>query len=191
MKSRMWHVTMIEPRLSKDWNNYWRLIRSVSIGKIDGIFSMVLNVQLYATFSGRDLPHTQRFLGRGPTTHTTFSGREMTFSQVLTFSHSDTDVFFRLHGHISTLIYTLPLCLSPLRRTGGQDVTGWPANPKLVRHLKSTLIRTGVHVDEAVMGLSVHTDKDGGGDNPLLSFSAGLYVYPIIDSPSRILSTIP
>ena len=44
MKSRMWHVTMIEPRLSKDWNNYWRLIRSVSIGKIDedGIFSMVL-----------------------------------------------------------------------------------------------------------------------------------------------------
>ena len=58
--------------------------------------------------------------------------------------------------------------LSPLRRTGGQDVTGWPANPKLVRHLKSTLIRTGVHVDEAVMGLSVHTDEDGGGDNPLL-----------------------
>ena len=47
-------------------------------------------------------------------------------------------------------------------------MTGWPANPKLVRHLKSTLIRTGVHVDEAVMGLSVHTDKDGGGDNPLL-----------------------
>ena len=42
MKSRMWHVTMIEPQLSKDWNNYWRLIRSVSIGKIDGIFSMVL-----------------------------------------------------------------------------------------------------------------------------------------------------
>ena len=58
--------------------------------------------------------------------------------------------------------------LSPLRRTGGQDVTGWPANPKLVRHLKSTLIWTGVHVDEAVMGLSVHTDEDGGGDNPLL-----------------------
>ena len=50
-----------------------------------------------------------------------------------------------------------------------QDVTGWPANPKLVRHLKSTLIRTGVHVDEAVMGLSVHTDEDGGGDNPLLT----------------------
>ena len=47
-------------------------------------------------------------------------------------------------------------------------MTGWPANPKLVRHLKSTLIRTGVHVDEAVMGLSVHTDEDGGGDNPLL-----------------------
>ena len=62
--------------------------------------------------------------------------------------------------------------LSPLRRTGGQDVTGWPANPKLVRHLKSTLIRTGVHVDEAVMGLSVHTDEDGGGDNPLLDDSA-------------------
>ena len=40
-------------------------------------------------------------------------------------------------------------------------VTGWPANPNLVRHLKSTLIWTGVHVDEAVMGLSVHTDKDG------------------------------
>ena len=36
------------------------------------------------------------------------------------------------------------------------------------RHLKSTLIWTGVHVDEAVMGLSVHTDEDGGGDNPLL-----------------------
>ena len=47
-------------------------------------------------------------------------------------------------------------------------MTGWPANPKLVRHLKSTLIWTGVHVDEAVMGLSVHTDEDGGGDNPLL-----------------------
>ena len=59
--------------------------------------------------------------------------------------------------------------LSPLRRTGGQDVTGWPANPKLVRHLKSTLIRTGVHVDEAVMGLSVHTNGDGAGENPLLS----------------------
>ena len=42
--------------------------------------------------------------------------------------------------------------LSPLRRTGGQDVTGWPANPKLVWHLKSNLIRTCVHVDEAVMG---------------------------------------
>ena len=27
-----------------------------------------------------------------------------------------------------------------------------------------------VHVDEAVMGLSVHTDEDGGGDNPLLSW---------------------
>ena len=48
--------------------------------------------------------------------------------------------------------------LSPLRRTGGQDVTGWPANPKLVWHLKSNLIRTCVHVDEAVMGLSVHTN---------------------------------
>ena len=48
-------------------------------------------------------------------------------------------------------------------------MTGWPANPKLVRHLKSTLIWTGVHVDEAVMGLSVHTDEDGGGDNPLLN----------------------
>ena len=46
MKSRMWHVTMIEPQLSKDWNNYWRLIRSVSIGKIDGIFSMVLRKRL-------------------------------------------------------------------------------------------------------------------------------------------------
>ena len=45
---------------------------------------------------------------------------------------------------------------------------GWPANPNLVRHLKSTLNWTGVHVDEAVMGLSVHTDEDGGGDNPLL-----------------------
>ena len=44
-------------------------------------------------------------------------------------------------------------------------MTGWPANPKLVRHLKSTLIRTGVHVDEAVMGLSVHTDEDGGGQS--------------------------
>ena len=63
---------------------------------------------------------------------------------------------------------------SPLRRTGGQDVTGWPATIptpklKLVRHLKSTLIWTGVHVDEAVMGLSVHTDEDGGGNNPLLN----------------------
>ena len=47
-------------------------------------------------------------------------------------------------------------------------MTGWPANPKLVRHLKSTLIWTGVHVDEAVMGLSVHTDGDGEGENPLL-----------------------
>ena len=45
---------------------------------------------------------------------------------------------------------------------------GWPANPELVRHLKSNLIRTCVHVDEAVMGLSVHTDGDGEGDNPLL-----------------------
>ena len=58
--------------------------------------------------------------------------------------------------------------LSPLRRTGGQDVKGWPANPELVRHLKSNLIRTCVHVDEAVMGLSVHADGDGEGDNPLL-----------------------
>ncbi len=47
-------------------------------------------------------------------------------------------------------------------------MTGWPANPKLVRHLKSNLIRTCVHVDEAVMGLSVHADGDGEGDNPLL-----------------------
>ena len=44
---------------------------------------------------------------------------------------------------------------------------GWPANPELVRHLKSNLIRTCVHVDEAVMGLSVHADGDGEGDNPL------------------------
>ncbi len=49
-------------------------------------------------------------------------------------------------------------------------MTGWPANPKLVRHLKSTLIRTGVHVDEAVMGLSVHTNGDGAGENPLLQY---------------------
>ena len=61
--------------------------------------------------------------------------------------------------------------LSPLRRTGGQDVTGWPANPKLVWHLKSNLIRTCVHVDEAVMGLSVHADGDGEGDNPLLLYN--------------------
>ena len=47
-------------------------------------------------------------------------------------------------------------------------MTGWPANPKLVRHLKSNLIRTCVHVDEAVMGLSVHADGDGEGENPLL-----------------------
>ena len=47
-------------------------------------------------------------------------------------------------------------------------MTGWPANPKLVWHLKSNLIRTCVHVDEAVMGLSVHTDGDGEGENPLL-----------------------
>jgi len=58
--------------------------------------------------------------------------------------------------------------LTPLRRTGGQDVKGWPANPELVRHLKSNLIRTCVHVDEAVMGLSVHADGDGEGENPLL-----------------------
>ena len=57
---------------------------------------------------------------------------------------------------------------TPDRRDPVKDVTGWPANPNLVRHLKSTLIWTGVHVDEAVMGLSVHTDEDGGGDNPLL-----------------------
>ena len=68
--------------------------------------------------------------------------------------------------------------LSPLRRTGGQDVKGWPANPELVRHLKSNLIRTCVHVDEAVMGLSVHTDGDGAGDNPLLClrFMLSLFV---------------
>ena len=48
---------------------------------------------------------------------------------------------------------------------------GWPANPELVRHLKSTLIQMCVHVDEAVMGLSVHTDEDGGGANPLLCTS--------------------
>ena len=69
---------------------------------------------------------------------------------------------------VTSWLLFLGATLSPLRRTGGQDVTGWPANPKLVRHLKSTLIWTGVHVDEAVMGLSVHTDEDGGGDNPLL-----------------------
>ena len=46
---------------------------------------------------------------------------------------------------------------------------GWPANPELVRHLKSNLIRTCVHVDEAVMGLSVHADGDGEGENPLLA----------------------
>ena len=62
-----------------------------------------------------------------------------------------------------------------MRRTGGQDVTGRPANPKLVRHLKSTLIRTGVHVDEAVMGLSVHTNGDGAGDNPLLLLLENIY----------------
>ena len=57
-------------------------------------------------------------------------------------------------------------------------MTGWPANPKLVWHLKSNLIRTCVHVDEAVMGLSVHADGDGEGDNPLLSpaHAAGLTV---------------
>ena len=55
---------------------------------------------------------------------------------------------------------------TPDRSDPVKDVTGWPANPNLVRHLKSTLIWTGVHVDEAVMGLSVHTDEDGGGDNP-------------------------
>ena len=30
-------------------------------------------------------------------------------------------------------------------------------------------VRTRVHVDEAIMGLSVHTDGDGAGDDPLLS----------------------
>ena len=58
-------------------------------------------------------------------------------------------------------------------------MTGWPANPNLVRHLKSTLIWTGVHVDEAVMGLSVHTDEDGGGDNPLLINAS------LIEAPDR------
>ena len=55
-------------------------------------------------------------------------------------------------------------------------MTGWPANPKLVRHLKSTLIRMCVHVDEAVMGLSVRTDGDGEGENPLLLWSYMYYV---------------
>ena len=32
-------------------------------------------------------------------------------------------------------------------------------------------IRTCVHVDEAVMGLSVHADGDGEGDNPLLLYN--------------------
>ena len=58
----------------------------------------------------------------------------------------------------------------PKRKAKGK-AKGWPANPKLVRHLKSTLIRTGVHVDEAVMGLSVHANGDGAGDNPLLNIS--------------------
>ena len=53
---------------------------------------------------------------------------------------------------------------------------GWPANPELVRHLKSNLIRTCVHVDEAVMGLSVHADGDGEGDNPLLRVKPKGYV---------------
>ena len=60
---------------------------------------------------------------------------------------------------------------TPDRSDPVKDVTGWPANPNLVRHLKSTLIWTGVHVDEAVMGLSVHTDEDGGGDNPATTYS--------------------
>ena len=34
----------------------------------------------------------------------------------------------------------------------------------------SNLIWTCVHVDEAVMGLSVHADGDGEGDNPLLTY---------------------
>ena len=32
-----------------------------------------------------------------------------------------------------------------------------------------------VQVDEAVMGLSVHTDGDGAGDNPLLKIEATPY----------------
>ena len=32
----------------------------------------------------------------------------------------------------------------------------------------TSAFRTGVHVDEAVMGLSVHADGDGEGENPLL-----------------------
>ena len=60
-------------------------------------------------------------------------------------------------------------------------MTGWPANPKLVRHHKSTLIWTGVHMDEAIMGLSVHTDEDGGGDNPLL----------VAIATPRLLSSFP
>ena len=63
------------------------------------------------------------------------------------------------------------------RRTGGRDVKGWPANPELVRHLKSTLIRTCVHVDEAVMGLSVHTDGDGEGEKPLLPTLSLLFLF--------------
>ena len=31
-------------------------------------------------------------------------------------------------------------------------------------------VRTRVHVDEAIMGLSVHADGDGEGDNPLLEW---------------------
>ena len=41
----------------------------------------------------------------------------------------------------------------------------------LVRYLytqRASRRKLCVHVDEAVMGLSVHTDGDGAGDNPLL-----------------------
>ena len=77
---------------------------------------------------------------------------------------------------------------TPDRSDPVKDVTGWPANPNLVRHLKSTLIWTGVHVDEAVMGLSVHTDRDGGGDNPLLLIN-GYYNILTLGRPYSITRT--
>ena len=53
-------------------------------------------------------------------------------------------------------------------------------------HLKSTLIPMCVHVDEAVMGLSVHTNGDGAGENPLLdcNYREAAPAAPLVATPA-------